>query len=131
MTVAFLGILIVGNVLTFQNPKRWDVTQDKTNTLAPETIEALKTLPEPVTAVAFYSSGLSTESADELLGNFKTSSNGKFDYQFVNPDTDPVAAREAGVTGDGNLAVMGDRKEIAGFCSGNRTDQNSDPFDKP
>ncbi len=80
MTVAFLGILIVGNVLTFQNPKRWDVTQDKTNTLAPETIEALKTLPEPVTAVAFYSSGLSTESADELLGNFKTSSNGKFDY---------------------------------------------------
>lgn len=118
MTVAFLGILIVGNVLTFQNPKRWDVTQDKTNTLAPETIEALKTLPEPVTAVAFYSSGLSTESADELLGNFKTSSNGKFDYQFVNPDTDPVAAREAGVTGDGKiLLVMGDRKEIAGFAA--------------
>jgi ABC-type uncharacterized transport system involved in gliding motility auxiliary subunit len=36
----------------------------------------------------------------------------------VNPDTDPVAAKEAGVTGDGKiLLTMGERKEIAGYAS--------------
>jgi len=116
-SIAFLGILFVLNWFVFNNPKNWDVTEDKANTLAPETIQALESLPEPVTAVAFYSS-LSTQSATELLENFKSNSNGKFDYQFVNPDTDPVAAREAGITGDGKIMlVMGDHKEIAGYVS--------------
>jgi len=118
MSVAFLGIVIVGNMLVFQNPKRWDLTADKSHTLAAETIEALKKLPEPVSAVAFFSTTLPTDTADELLKNFKASSNGKFEYKFVNPDTDPVAAREAGITGDGKiLLVMGTHKEIAAFAS--------------
>jgi ABC-type uncharacterized transport system involved in gliding motility auxiliary subunit len=118
MSTAFAGILIVANILAYQNPKQWDATEDKQNTLAPETVQALKSLPEPVNAVGFYSANLSTESADQLLSNFKSNSNGKFDYQFVNPDTNPVAAREAGITGDGKiLLTMGDRKEIASFAS--------------
>jgi ABC-type uncharacterized transport system involved in gliding motility auxiliary subunit len=108
----------VVNWFVFNNPKNWDVTQDKVNTLAPETIQALESLPEPVTAVAFYSANLSTQSATELLDKFKANSNGGFDYQFVNPDTDPVAAREAGVTGDGKIMlVMGEQREIANFVS--------------
>jgi len=118
MSIAFFGILIVGNVLVFQNPQRWDVTEDKQNTLAPESVQALNELQEPVTATAFYSTSLSTASADELLAKFKAGSNGKFDYKFVNPDTDPVAANEAGITGDGKIMlVMGERKEIAAFAS--------------
>jgi len=118
LSIAFVGILFVANALVFKYPQRWDLTEDKVNTLAPETIEALNKLPEPVTAVAFYSSGLSTESANELLQNFKSSSNGKFDFRFVNPDTDPVAAREAGITGDGKiLLILGERREIASFAS--------------
>jgi ABC-type uncharacterized transport system involved in gliding motility auxiliary subunit len=113
-SIAFVGILFVVNWFVFNNPKNWDVTQDKVNTLAPETIQALESLPEPVTAVA----NLSTQSATELLDKFKANSNGGFDYQFVNPDTDPVAAREAGVTGDGKIMlVMGEQREIANFVS--------------
>ena len=115
--IAFLGILFVANWFVYNNPQRWDVTEDRINTLAPETIQALETLPEPVTAVAFYAS-LSTESATELLDNFKANSKGKFDYRFINPDTDPVAAREAGITGDGKIMlIMGERREIANFAS--------------
>lgn len=117
-TIAFVGILFVVNWFVFNNPQNWDVTQDRVNTLAPETIQALESLPEPVTAVAFYSANLSTQSATELLDKFKANSNGRFDYQFVNPDTDPVAAREAGITGDGKIMlVMGERREIANFVS--------------
>jgi len=115
--IAFVGILFVVNWFVFNNPQNWDVTEDKVNTLAPETIQALESLPQQVQAVAFYAS-LSTESATELLDNFKSNSNGKFDYQFINPDTNPVAAREAGITGDGKIMLtMGDQKEIAAFAS--------------
>jgi ABC-type uncharacterized transport system involved in gliding motility auxiliary subunit len=53
-----------------------------------------------------------------LLSNIKANSNGKFDYQFINPDRDPQAARNAGVTGDGKILLqMGDHKEIAAYAS--------------
>ena len=119
MTIAFLGILIVGNVLAFQNPKQvLDLTEDNSNTLAPEVAAALDTLPEKVTATGFFSQANSTESADQLLSNIKANSNGKFDYQFIDPDRDPQAARNAGITGDGKILLqMGDSKEIVAFAS--------------
>ena len=122
ITLAFLGIVFVVNMLAFQNPDflgaPWDLTEDKSNTLAPETLQALATLPEKVTATAFFSANLNPASADELLLKFKTNSNGKFDYKFVNPDQNPLSAREAGVTGDGKiLLTMGKSKEIATSAS--------------
>ncbi len=118
LALAFVGIIFVVNYIVFQNPKSWDMTADKSNTLAPETLQALATLPEKVTATAFYTASLNSASADELLLKFKTNSGGKFDYRFVDPDLDPLAAREAGITGDGKIMLqMGDRKEIASFAN--------------
>jgi ABC-type uncharacterized transport system involved in gliding motility auxiliary subunit len=116
MTVAFVLILGLVNVL-FTNPKfnlnrTRDVTENKTNTLAPETMAALKSLPEIVTATAFFSASDPT-SASELLNKVKNNSNGKFDYKFVNPDLNPQAAMEAGITGDGKILLqMGDKSAI-------------------
>ncbi len=122
ITLAFVGIIVVVNVLAFQNPEflgaPWDLTEDKSNTLAPETLQTLDALPGKVTATAFYSASLDPSSADELLLKFKTNSKGKFDYKFVDPDRDPLSAREAGITGDGKiLLTMGETKEIAAFAS--------------
>ena len=119
MSIAFAGLLVFVNFIAFDNPDlHKDITEDKQNTLAPESAQALEQLTEPVVATAFYSTSLSTQSADELLAKFKAGSGDKFDYKFVNPDTDPVAAKNAGITGDGKiLLTMGDRKEIAGFAS--------------
>src|SRR6185436_8985430 len=55
MTVFFVGILVLINYIVYKNPKRWDFTDDQKNTLAPETLDALKQLPQPVLAVGFYS----------------------------------------------------------------------------
>lgn len=119
MSIAFIGILVVVNVFAYQNPDlHKDITEDKQNTLAPETVQALAQLKDPVTATAFYSTNISSQSADELLAKFKAAGNDKFNYKFVNPDTDPVTAKNAGITGDGKiLLTMGERKEIAGFAS--------------
>src|SRR6266498_5928130 len=118
MSLAFLGILIVGNVLAYQNPVTIaDLTEDKSNTLSSELSSAVKTLPEKVTATAFFSQS-STDTAEKLLNNIKSNSNGKFDYQYINPDRDPQAARNAGITGDGKILLqMGDRKEIVAIAS--------------
>ena len=119
MGIAFLGILIVGNLLAFQNPKQvLDLTEDNVNTLSPELTAALDTLPEQVTATGFFSQANSPETAEQLLNNIKANSNGKFDYQFINPDLDPQAARNAGITGDGKILLqMGESKEIVAFAS--------------
>ena len=119
MAIAFLGILVVGNVLAFQNPVQViDLTEDKVNTLSPELATALDTLPEQVTATGFFSQSSNTESAEQLLSNIKANSNGKFDYNFINPDRDPQAAQAAGITGDGKILLqMGDRQEIVAFAS--------------
>src|SRR5688572_10026706 len=119
MTLAFLGILIVGNVLAYQNPVPIaDLTEDNVNTLSPELAAALDTLPEDVMATGFFSRNTNTASADQLLSNIKANSNGKFDYQFIDPDRDPQAAINAGITGDGKILLhMGDRQEIVAFAS--------------
>jgi len=119
MSLAFLGILIVGNVLAYQNPVRIaDLTEDKTNTLSPELTSALESLPDNVLATGFFAQGSSTEAAEKLLSNIKANSDGKFDYGFINPDRDPQAALNAGITGNGKILLqMGDHKEIVAFAS--------------
>jgi ABC-type uncharacterized transport system involved in gliding motility auxiliary subunit len=119
MTIAFLGILIVANVLAYQNPVPIaDLTENNANTLSPELISALETLPEPVTATGFFSQDSNTQAADTLLSNIQANSNGKFEFNFVNPDRDPQAALESGITGDGKILLqMGDRREIVAFAS--------------
>lgn len=118
LTLAFLGIIIAANYIVYNNPdllgSPWDFTEDKSNTLAPETLQILATLPDNVTATAFYSQAINSATAEELLKKFKENSDGKFDYTFENPDINPVRARELGITGDGKILLqMGDIKEIA------------------
>ncbi len=118
MSLAFAGILITVNVLAYQNPQSLDLTEDKQHTLAPESIRALEALPEKVTAIAFYSSQMSSDSARTLLNNYKENSKGKFDYRFVDPNQDPLLARQYGITGDGKIVlIMGQASEIASYAS--------------
>lgn len=122
LAIAVVGILIASNYIVFNNGdllgSPYDFTADKANTLAPETLQILATLSEPVSATAFYSTNSDRIGAEELLQKFKNNSDGNFTYSFVNPDLDPVAAREAGVTGDAKIMLqMGEIKEIADFAT--------------
>lgn len=110
--LSFLGILIVVNLLANQYSRSWDLTEDKTNTLAVESVEALKSLKAPVRADAYFSSRYPKDQAVSLLTKIKTASDGKFDFQFIDPEANPAAARAANVTRDGTLVlVQGDRSE--------------------
>jgi ABC-type uncharacterized transport system involved in gliding motility auxiliary subunit len=119
--LALLGILIVVNYAAAQNPCPWktcDVTEDQQHTLAPQTLQTLAALPGKVSAIAFFSSQTPTDSANQTLTQFKSNSNGKFDYRFDDPNNDPLAARQYGVTGDGKIVLlMGSQKVVTADAS--------------
>ena len=99
---------------------RTHLTEDQAHTLAPETIDTLEALPEPVTAQAFFSPQSSSGQAREVLEDFEFYGKGKFDYEFIDPD-DPqflTLAQEANVTRDGSVVLhMGDQQETVTFVS--------------
>lgn len=112
ITLAFLGLLIVLNYLVYTNDKSWDLTEDKQNTLAPETLNTLKTLPEPVVAKAFFTGRTSFDYAENLLKLYARDSNNKFTYEVVNPEVSIDQAQQANITRDGDIVLfMGDRQE--------------------
>lgn len=109
LSLAFIGILVVANLLASGNPKRWDLTEDKAFTLTDETIATLEKLPGPVTATAFFTKNLDPSRASGLLEQYAYFSKGKFTYSFVDPDADPIAAQAAGISRDGTVVLnMGD-----------------------
>ena len=60
LALTFVFLIVVGliNYIFYQDrfKKRWDLTENKENTLAPETLKTLTELKEPVKAVGFYTS---------------------------------------------------------------------------
>jgi ABC-type uncharacterized transport system involved in gliding motility auxiliary subunit len=120
MTAAFLAILVMVNWLIYQNPQRWDLTEDQTNTLAPETLQALEQLPEPVQAIGFYSTSFAgaQRSAEDLLESYRVRAKGKFSYEFHDPRGEPALARAYNITRDGTIIlVMGDQQEELNFAT--------------
>jgi ABC-type uncharacterized transport system involved in gliding motility auxiliary subunit len=119
MLIAFVGILLVVNVIILQNPgKPFDFTEGKQNSLASVTLDTLKALPSPIQATAFFTTQTSPDTARKLLENYKNNSNGKFSYSFIDPDQNPLAATQAGITGDGKIYLqMGNRHEIVALAS--------------
>lgn len=112
-TLAVLAILVVVNLIGYHNDIRWDLTADKTNSLSPETLNVLKSLDQPVTAQAYFTSLTSKENAETLLRNYSNAARGKFSYEFIDPNENPLAANEAGITRDGSIVLKaGDAKEI-------------------
>ncbi len=104
--------------MIYHNPKSWDLTEDKQHTLAPETLNTLQSLPEQVTAQAFYSQRSPTTTAEQLLEQFKNNSDGNFDYEFIDPEENPLAAQQAKITQDGTIVlIMGANQQPVRFAS--------------
>ncbi len=117
MGIAVLGIIVVINYLGNNNSKRWDLTEEQKNSLAPETVEILTKLPSKATVTGFFTARYPRDTATQLLENYKTAGSGKFDYKFVDPEADPVAAQTANITRDGTLVVsMDGRSEQVSFA---------------
>lgn len=112
LSIAILGILVVFNFLANKYGSKWDFTEDRSNTLSTDTISIVKALPENVEALAFFTSSYPTDTAKNLLENLKQNSAGKFSYEFIDPNADPVLAQQYEIKTDGTIIfVMADRQQ--------------------
>jgi gliding motility-associatede transport system auxiliary component len=94
MTVAFIGIVVLLNVLGNRYPQRFDLTENKDFSLSPQTIQILQGLKTPVHVIGFFTAGdPSRTDAEDLLKEYKVYSD-KFTYEFVDPDVQRAFARQ-------------------------------------
>lgn len=118
LAIGFIGILVVINYLGYENSTRWDLTEDKVNTLSTETLDVLNSLPGSVEALAFFTPRLSSESAQRTLESYQFASDGKLTYRIINPEEELVLAQEAQISRDGTIVLrIGDRQEPVEFIS--------------
>ncbi len=105
LIAGIIGTAIIINILANQYSPNWDLSEDQTNTLAPESIAAAQAVPQPVKALAFFTPAIPTESTQKLLQLYKENSNGKFDYEFIDPDSEPAKRQAYNITRDGSLIL--------------------------
>lgn len=120
MVVAALGIVILVNFLAARNPVRWDYSENQINTLAPESAEALRRVPQPVQAIGFYSSNFTAQrlALEALLHNYQSAAPDKLTLQFIDPEADPLAANRYAIAGDATLILlMGNQREEMQFAT--------------
>ena len=113
MTVIFIAILVLINFLSMKQFKRWDLTAEKTFSLSPQTVEILKSLPSPVTALSFSTaaSGGARSNTATLLDQYRAV-NSQFQVETIDPEAQPTLARKYGITYDGALVLMAGDKTV-------------------
>jgi ABC-type uncharacterized transport system involved in gliding motility auxiliary subunit len=113
VAVAALAILGLINVLGSRYQTKWDTTANKQFTLQPQSIQVAQNLPQPVHATAFFpASDSRQQDFKTLLGNYAAQSGGKLTYEFIDPESHPSDAIQAGITQEGTTVFqMGDKKQ--------------------
>ena len=94
---AFTGIVVVANIVSFENSMRMDVTATNQFSLGNRTKDVLSNLTEDVRATAFYKDERDTDSPELALRRNKVlntleefdSRSSKFTYRVVDPDLKP------------------------------------------
>ena len=113
MSVAFIGLLVVGNWYANRHSPQWDLTAVGRYTLSDQTTRILKGLDREVKITAF----LPTEDdpfvrgTKNLLRRYAMET-GRVTLEFVDPERNPGRARQLNITGT-TIAIFeaGDRRE--------------------
>jgi ABC-type uncharacterized transport system involved in gliding motility auxiliary subunit len=108
MALLALGIIVTANAISVKHNKRWDLTENKRNSVSPQTIQVLRTLKAPVSAIAFFRSDTpGKKTAEDLFAQYATYSGGKFTWRLEDTDRAPALAREYGVESYGTVVLLG------------------------
>ena len=102
MLVAFTGIIVVVNFVSFENNSRADVTATNQFSLHRTTKALLKELDEPVRATAFYfEEGIDApdqiarrSKVEETFHEFEAIRSSKFEFRFIDPTLEPDMVRQ-------------------------------------
>ncbi len=113
LSLAFIGIMVLVNVLGSRYHLRWDLTSQGDFSLSESTLTILGDLPAPVHAKGFFSAGLSDrQRTQDLLKEFEQRSNGKVTWEMIDTFQQPSLADLAKINVDGTvLFTMGAQRQ--------------------
>lgn len=98
LVIAIVGVL---NFMSARYPFKADLTKNRANTLAEQTVKLVKGLNREVKATLFAKMQ-QKEQLRPLLENYKAL-NPKFELDFVDPDREPTRAKQVGIKKYGTL----------------------------
>jgi ABC-type uncharacterized transport system involved in gliding motility auxiliary subunit len=110
MAFAFLGILVVLNILSIRHNGKWDVTEGRTFTRSDQTLQVLKGLSKDVAVTAFFADGAENrQRMKDLLDDYADKSL-HLKVTFVDPDKNPALAKQHNIRAYGTtLFQSGDQ----------------------
>src|SRR5712691_2605089 len=101
-----LGVVAFGNAVSYRHGHRWDLTENRRNSLSPQTIQVLRALKMPVSAIAFFRSDTpGKRTAEDLLNQYASYSGGKFTWRLEDTDRAVALARQYNVDSYGTVVL--------------------------
>jgi ABC-type uncharacterized transport system involved in gliding motility auxiliary subunit len=106
-----LGVVVAANALGARHSVRWDLTENRRNTLSPQTVQILRGLKEPVKAIAFYRTDTpGKRTAEDLLKQYAAHAGGKLTWELEDTDRAVARARQYGVESYGTIVLESGQK---------------------
>jgi ABC-type uncharacterized transport system involved in gliding motility auxiliary subunit len=101
-----LGVIGFVEAISARHNARLDLTENRRNSLSPQTVQLLKGLKTDVNAVAFYRSDQPGKRvAEDLFKQYARHADGKFTWKVVDPDREPALARRYAVESYGTVVL--------------------------
>jgi WD40 repeat protein len=97
MSIFFVAFVIALYVIVRESKiDPWDLTASQKYQMSAQSVELIKTIPDEIHAVGFYSDAQSSDRKDAeiWLQKYSAVSNGKITYEFVDPDRNPGVATQ-------------------------------------
>lgn len=105
-TVVFVGLLIVANVFSTMNDRRWDLTEEGVYSLSEKSVKVLEGLKVPVRIVAIDNPAIQDKAQTrQLLKLFKHHNDKLVTTEMIDPAAQPLEVEALGMK-PGNLVLI-------------------------
>ncbi len=112
MIVLILGVIVMVEAVSYRHNWRVDLTENRRNSLSPQTVKVVRELPVPVKATAFFRPDQpGKRTAEDLLKQYAAQSDGKFTWEVVDADRNPLLAKRYGVETYGTVVLEAAAKD--------------------
>jgi ABC-type uncharacterized transport system involved in gliding motility auxiliary subunit len=113
LVVLVIGIIAFVEAVSYRHSARLDLTENRRNSLSPQTVQLLKGLKTDIVATAFYRSDQPGKKvAEDLLKQYAAASGGRFTWKMSDPDREPGLARRYSIESYGTVVLENkDRSE--------------------
>jgi ABC-type uncharacterized transport system involved in gliding motility auxiliary subunit len=112
LVVLILGVIALVEAVSYRHSYRVDLTENKRWSLSPQTVKVVGELSVPVRAIAFFRPDQpGKRTAEDLLKQYTGRSDGKFTWEVIDADRNPLVAREYAFESYGTVVLEATLKD--------------------